>query len=1553
MKKSIRWWSTAFAAVLTLVLVSTSAVVAFQVRPKTSRFDTKVIEDPTTSIDVVTTGLNELPAASSLRTAWEGFRVANGPWTVHLDRRSGAPLLVEGQGIRFPLEQGATVESIGTGLRSFLAANRGLLKAEDNELVLDNDASGPLTPDVWQIVFNRMIAGVPVVGEKYVFTVGHGNLISFGTPRWSRIDASPFPTIDSGEAIGRLTTHMGLALNDNVNMVDKGTLQLIPLKAMSMVGGPYDGPVGAGFTSALVWRVALTVDGEPGTWAALVDAHTGEIRSFNDINDYAQAKGGVYPVSNDGTPPDGDEHANWPMPYANVTINAATQFTSSSGLFSCTPGGSNAQTTLAGQFVRVVDTCGPLNFSVTCDSDLNLGTSPGTDCVTPGFGGAGNTHASRTGFYHLNRIAEHARVWLPSRTWLTQQLTDNVNLNQTCNAYWNGTSVNFFKSGGGCRNTGEIAGVFLHEWGHGLDSNDGGGSDNPGEAYADITAIMSTHVSCVGRGFDMTSNCGGYGDACLNCTGIRDQDWNQHNSHAPATPSGFLTTFCPGGAGPCGKEVHCESYVGAETLWDLATRDFPASGLDLASSWQIADKLWYKSRLGSGGNAYNCALPNSDGCAATSWFSKLRAIDDDDGNLANGTPHAAAIFAAFNRHKIACGLAGDASNQNTSSCPAIGAATLSSLAGSGSAQLNWTAVANATGYNVLRNDASCDAGSTIIATLPAGTTTYTDSGLANGFAEYYRVQAIGANQACDGLLSNCQTVTPQPFAGVVKFDRSTYSCSGVINVTVTDGNIAGATATVAITSGTEPGGETITVTQVGGSADYVGSINTTAAPAAADGYISVANGDTITGTYIDADDGIGGVNLTRITTAGADCVFPIISNVQSSLVTGNSARITWDTNEASNSTVHYGLAPPPPGSAASVAAPVLSHVVDLTSLQECSTYVYSAESADAVGNTALDNAGGAYYTFNTLKNTAPNYVSTDTPVAIPDNNPTGATSTINVADNKPVVSVKVTLNITHTYDGDLILTLQPPAGAAITLFNRNPNTSSDNFINTVFDDTAATSITTGAAPFTGSFRPVSPLSAAAGINAAGAWKLKVVDAAGIDVGTINNWTLSLVYPAAACGPHALVQSNANVADTCGTGGAGDGDGKWDAGEQVSFKVNLNNDGTTTLTNVTATITSSTPGVVMTDGTASYPSIPSGSAADSIAPHFTAYLPTSLPCNTNVAFNVTINSDQGTWNGTFSRKTGVLVFVPGNALTENFSAGIPATWTIVNGGSGGGAAQTWTTANPGARSIAAPMSAPVAIVDSDNAGSTTGITQDEELITPVLDLTAAATATVQFDQFFRWYSAGQAEVADVDVRSSATGNAWVNVLRQQGASSAEPDHKTIDITAQAAGAANVQVRFHYYNGHFEWYWMIDNIKVDHVSAGTCNQAVCAAPAGVAKPVADGSFGTPMTGSRADALASSIALTWDVSTCSSTDHHVLYGDLANVSLSIVSGSYCDLGTSGNSLWTGVPAGDLWFVVVGDDDVSKEGSWGLMTAGERGGSSPSNQCGMLSRDNSGTCP
>lgn len=60
---------------------------------------------------------------------------------------------------------------------------------------------------------------------------------------------------------------------------------------------------------------------------------------------------------------------------------------------------------------------------------------------------------------------------------------------------------------------------------------------------------------------------------------------------------------------------------------------------------------------------------------------------------------------------------------------------------------------------------------------------------------------------------------------------------------------------------------------------------------------------------------------------------------------------------------------------------------------------------------------------------------------------------------------------------------------------------------------------------------------------------------------------------------------------------------------------------------------------------------------------------------------------------------------------------------------------------------------------------------------------------------------------------------------QGASSSNPNHRIIDITAEAAGASNTQVRFHYYNAIYEWYWMIDNVKFVGGQTPDCLSTQC--------------------------------------------------------------------------------------------------------------------------------
>ena len=77
--------------------------------------------------------------------------------------------------------------------------------------------------------------------------------------------------------------------------------------------------------------------------------------------------------------------------------------------------------------------------------------------------------AERDAFYHVGQVESymiHRDTALA--TGLQNVLVVNVNIAATCNAFYDPTttSVNFFNAGGGCSNTGEIADVVYHEFGH-------------------------------------------------------------------------------------------------------------------------------------------------------------------------------------------------------------------------------------------------------------------------------------------------------------------------------------------------------------------------------------------------------------------------------------------------------------------------------------------------------------------------------------------------------------------------------------------------------------------------------------------------------------------------------------------------------------------------------------------------------------------------------------------------------------------------------------------------------------------------------------------------------------------------------------------------------------------------------------------------------------------------------------------------------------------------------------------------------------------------------
>ncbi|MFP4844325.1 thrombospondin type 3 repeat-containing protein [Winogradskyella sp. PE311] len=135
--------------------------------------------------------------------------------------------------------------------------------------------------------------------------------------------------------------------------------------------------------------------------------------------------------------------------------------------------------------------------------------------------------------------------------------------------------------------------------------------------------------------------------------------------------------------------------------------------------------------------------------------------------------------------------------------------------------------------------------------------------------------------------------------------------------------------------------------------------------------------------------------------------------------------------------------------------------------------------------------------------------SVDTPLAIPDNNPLGANSIINIPTTSLITDVNVTVNITHTWANDLILTLVAPDGTEVILSNRNGSNAAQNYVDTVFDQEATDAIGTSDAPFTGTFVPDGDLSTFYGGFSGGDWTLNVSDNAGFDTGAIDSWILEI------------------------------------------------------------------------------------------------------------------------------------------------------------------------------------------------------------------------------------------------------------------------------------------------------------------------------------------------------------------------------------------------------------------------------------------------------------
>jgi subtilisin-like proprotein convertase family protein len=112
------------------------------------------------------------------------------------------------------------------------------------------------------------------------------------------------------------------------------------------------------------------------------------------------------------------------------------------------------------------------------------------------------------------------------------------------------------------------------------------------------------------------------------------------------------------------------------------------------------------------------------------------------------------------------------------------------------------------------------------------------------------------------------------------------------------------------------------------------------------------------------------------------------------------------------------------------------------------------------------------------------------------------------AGDAATTHVAVHVELDHSWQGDLVLSVVSPRGTRVLLARRRGGSSGD-FSDTVFDALAPVAIGDAVAPFAGRVRPQGDLGDLHGRGADGEWALEVDDRAFHDAGAIRGWSLQL------------------------------------------------------------------------------------------------------------------------------------------------------------------------------------------------------------------------------------------------------------------------------------------------------------------------------------------------------------------------------------------------------------------------------------------------------------
>lgn len=520
------------------------------------------------------------------QSLWQDYLSTNGDWYVIFNENNQLPHRAFGNPIL--LNNGiSTTDKV----LNFLTTNNFILP-NDLRLSDQNRNEKHINLSLIQYYNNLHV----INSRLYAKLSLNKELLVFGLDIHNNINISINPSIDSSSAIVSASKNIS---NTITSSKVEQELKILPIP----VNGAYE------YHLVYVVHIETRIEQGPANYICYVDASDGKLlMRKNTVLYEAPPASAVVNVSGEVY----TSHPHNPSSTENFVDMKARDQSTLTDYYTDANGDVNLPM-IAGTDVRYK--LEGLYADVQTNSSTPDIISPLGTTNTIVFDNTNSTIQERTAYYGVNMIHTHLKSIFPSFTDLDGPMETNVDESGSCNAFYNGSSINFYAEGGGCHATAKIVDVVYHEYGHAINGNRYGafGMQNGGlnEGFADLWAITLTESPVLGHGWDLQDPT------------ISVRRYDQDRKVYPQDLVG---------------EVHADGEIIAGAFWDTY--------LNLGSMPQMIDLFKYTFDGAPDG-------PNGDeGIIYTDILVEVLYADDNDADLTNGTPNDLAITQAFSLHGI-------------------------------------------------------------------------------------------------------------------------------------------------------------------------------------------------------------------------------------------------------------------------------------------------------------------------------------------------------------------------------------------------------------------------------------------------------------------------------------------------------------------------------------------------------------------------------------------------------------------------------------------------------------------------------------------------------------------------------------------------------------------------------------------------------------------------------------------------------------------------------------------------------------------------------------